>query len=56
MAWMHKTVVKEYEMDNKNQENENRIDEENLSRTDTCSPDGRTAVSSPFSDSEMSNL
>lgn len=55
MAWIHKTVVKEYDMDDKEQQDD---DVEKYKRTDTVSPEpigADISILSPTTDSQMSD-
>ena len=55
MAWIHKTVVKEYDMDDKEQKDD---DVEKYKRTDTCSPEpigADISILSPTTNSQMSD-
>ena len=54
MAWTHKTVVKEYDMDDKEQQD----DVEKYKRTDTHSPEpigANMSILSPTTNSQMSD-
>lgn len=56
MAWTHKTVIKEYEMDDKNQQDDVE-NVEKFRRTDTHTSDAIVSdiASSPTTNSQMSD-